>query len=288
MIHEYALDPASVADWQSFCHFAADFGVWKGRMICPFPNDWRKLCYEEADMHGQQAKYKVTHWLQDYAPKVTARRRSEATYALPTWFENAAYEHTRKAFHAILARHVASDSLPVIDTADLDPLNPNPLWIVNRQAFIERNPSSFAVCISPLLLCSCKVRIVDPYFVADPDQLRILSKCLTGFEQSGAPTLDWIELHVDGEKVRRPTLTYIEEQIGAVWPNGLPKAKIIRWRKGYCHDRFVLTDRGGVILGDSLHCHESRPDQITLLEDHTWQHWWSYHDPVAHAADLAT
>ena len=130
MIHEYALDPTSLADWSSFCHIAAGLGVSKGRMICLFPKHWMKLCYEEADSLGQEDERIIRTWLADCAPKVTTRNRSGATYAFPNWFENVAHEHARKAFHAILARRVASDSPPVINTAPLNPFNP--LWVVNR------------------------------------------------------------------------------------------------------------------------------------------------------------
>jgi hypothetical protein len=59
-----------------------------------------------------------------------------------------------------------------------------------------------------------------------------------------------------------------------VKPNLPPgtKLKVIRWLKDQMHNRYIITDRGGVIFGHGLNCDYSHPvgyDTVSLLDDKT-------------------
>lgn len=281
MIHEYALAPAVLCDLKAFRQIAHDLGMHAGHMVRPFPKEWKKLCYQEAEKHGQNVKYAVTHWLQDRAPKVLTRHRAGSAYDLADWCDNAVQEHGREPFKAIIASRAASQAPPVINISDFDPADP--LWAIPRQAHIQRTAAAFAAHIGPVLRYARQIRIVDPYFSGDHDQVQILMDCVACCSE----TVDWVELHVDGDVVKAPTATHAMQQIIARYPVSLPAPAIVRWKPGYLHDRLILTEKGGVTLGDSLRRHADRPDHIILLEQHVWQTWWAYHDSITQSAHLA-
>lgn len=287
MIHEYAIDPAVLSDLKAFRYIAAGLGMHVGRVVCPFPKDWKRLCYQVADKHGQQVKHAVTQWLQDRGPRVLTRHRSNTTYDynLATWCENAVQEHGRAPFKAILAYHTANSRPPIIDGSDLDPQDP--LWNVPTQVYVQRCAAEFATHVGPLLRHARQIRIVDPYFVGDSDQVQILNACISYAEQA-PDRVAYVEIHVDGNTVKHATVSHIESQIGRRYPKSLPPPKIVRWMQGYLHNRLILTDMGGVTTGDTLRQHDCRGDHIILLEEPVWRKWWHYHDRQTHADNLAS
>jgi hypothetical protein len=286
MIHEYALDPAVVSEIKAFRHIAAGLGMHAGRMVCPFPKEWKKLCYQEAEKHGQTVQYAVTEWLKTYAPKVLTRHRSGSICNLPTWCENAIQEHGRTPFRAIVANRPACQMPPIINATDFDPRDP--LWDVPRQVPIQRCAAAFAAHIGPVLCHAAQIRVIDPYFAGDPDQVEILVACLDPVARQVPVRVESVEVHVDGEKLKPAAVDYAKQQLASRYPASLPAATIVRWKSGYLHDRLVLTERGGVTLGDTLREHATRPDHIMLLEEPVWQQWWDQSDRAAHAADLAS
>jgi hypothetical protein len=174
----------------------------------------------------------------------------------------------------------------VLNFDDLD--EEKALWNVPRQKVVlRRDHREIVAALRPLITHAKKIRFVDPYFSADPDQLNIIAACLSFFPQIPNSRETNVELHVSGEQRAEETVEFIREKLRQILPNGLTPPSIVRWRHDYVHNRFVLTDRGGIQLGDSLRRHDERPDQLTLLEDHAWKFWWNRHDSGIHQSQLA-
>lgn len=282
MIYEYALDPGVLRDWQVFRYLAEGFGISRGRMIVRYPKDWQRLAYQTVERLDDNAKKRFVTWLADRAKRaMTGTRGGANPYNEPTWFENAIAEHRRMPFHAIIADQPASANPPVLRFSEID--DANPLWAVKTQEFIARNAAVIAPLAARLLAHASTIRFIDPYFKGDPDQVAILIGCLGKCVSGGTTDVRSIELHVDGRQVQPSTEAHVLTALGRQWPAGLPKLTIVRWKVDYLHNRFILTDRGGIMFGDSLRRHSDRPDQMTLLEDDVRAQWWAYHDPTAHS-----
>lgn len=43
MIHEFAIDPVAMNNWQNFRYLNDNFGVEHGRLISRFPKKWTKM-----------------------------------------------------------------------------------------------------------------------------------------------------------------------------------------------------------------------------------------------------
>lgn len=286
MIREYALDPEGFCDWNAFRHVAMGLGFSHGRVVAAFPKDWKRRAYGRAsdpDM-DQNTKKKIEVWLQRSGDFLVDSRRGRQYESSQGWYQNACEEHDRSPFHAIIAEKDDPANPPRLDIKDVD--DDKPLWQIQRQIVVARNANGIGPPVSGLFRFARQIRVVDPYFLADPGQMAILFACLPKATSSLPSTIE-IELHVSGEKVQPTTLIYMNAAFSRSMPNGWALPKIIRWRPGYLHNRFFLTDRGGIMLGDSIQPHDSRPDQLTLLEKKPFMEWWAYHDKVVHVGDLS-
>jgi hypothetical protein len=289
MIYEYALDPAILKDWGSFRPLADGFGFSRGRIIADYPNKkWLKSAYATIDaIPNQNVKKKFEIWLNERAKAaMSGRRRISANHdTTKTWFINALAEHSRGPFHAVISDQPPRENSAVLDYREAD--ESHPLWRVNRQYFVARTAGEVGPKVGSLLVHAREIRFVDPYFKADPKDIQMMFGCLECFK-SAENLVDRIELHVAGNKVPMTMVQYILRDITGGCPPMLPKMHVVRWKENYLHNRFILTDRGGISLGDSIKESDERPDQLTLLEDEPYKKWWDYHDMERASGHLMT
>jgi hypothetical protein len=287
MIKEYALDPAILQSWSSFRHVGLGIGFGVGRVLARYPKDWVKMAAGQiAKSTDQNDKKKLETWLLDRARAALVGNRAGAQYDHErSWTNNAIAEHARQRFDAILSTTPSSVNPPILNLDDAD--DEHPLWKQARQEFIARNEADISRCVRSMLGYATVIRFIDPYFKGDPDQIRIIVACLSVCAALQNRASIRVELHVDGVQVAPGTAVFIAGRIQRTWPPGMAQPTFVRWRQGYLHDRLILTNVGGFILGDSLRRDEDRPDQISLLEGTPWEHWWNRHDAARHAGDLA-
>lgn len=195
MIHEFALDPIVLRDWQVFKYLAAGLGMSRGRVLARYPRDWPRLAYQAVKELDDNAKKRVETWLADRAKGLlTAPRASAHPYTLPSWIANAVAEHQRRPFHAIIADEPAKTNPPILRYSEID--ETEPLWSVTTQRVVARNATDIPRLAAPLLAHASAIRFIDPYFTGDPDQVAILVGSLALCVSATS-----IELHVDGRKV---------------------------------------------------------------------------------------
>ena len=99
MLHEYALDPSVLTNWQSFRYFFENFGVSQGRMISQYPKKWKRMVYEACAGCRDIERSRIEQRLADIDDRLL-RTTTLFDAALP-WFANA--ETNRKAFHAVIS-----------------------------------------------------------------------------------------------------------------------------------------------------------------------------------------
>lgn len=287
MIKEFALDPGTLQQWNTFRHFALGIGYDFGRILARYPKHWMTMAAQQVEtVQDQNDKKKLQAWLYDCAKPALTHKRSGAVYDKEQcWLMNAKAEHERQPFDAIVSVSESSINPPVLKLDDLD--DGHLLWKQTRQVYISRNAAEVSQCVKKMLRHGSIIRFIDPYFKADPDQVQIILECLS--ECARLPNCDSIvvEIHVDGAQVGPSTAAFIESTLLRSWPNRLASPRIMRWIEKYLHNRMILTNNGGFIFGDSLRHDSDRPDQVTLLERQTWQHWWNRHDAVLNATHIA-
>ena len=291
MIHEYALEPELVATWHSLNsrHFIEQFGFDSdgratGRVVAQYPNKkWRKQVWEAFDANfGQSAREddreRITELLiQLTMPEV---RRSGGTWDDQcTWLENAEEENERRRFHAILARDNPYDNPQVMCEEDVLGMAPPPAWRVPREIPVLRTAASMATHLEPMLRCATRILFIDPHFrPGEPRFQNPLQKFLNIIcDGSREVTLEYHTMHNDQKPTWDLFLSECKQYLPRLIPRGFTLT-VRRWEERgeeeKLHNRYILTDIGGVQIGTGLD--EGDPDttdtdDILRLSFELWQ-----------------
>ena len=285
MICEYALEPELVATWHTdlhYYHFIKNFGFdpddgrATGRVVAQYPSSWKKRVLNafransgsSAESFVKKQRIEV---LLEQLGRIRVRRSGSTWNDQYTWFENAEEENKRHQFHAILACN-PSDNPQVICGEDVLPgMDSPPLWSVPREEPVLRTAASMATHLKPMLRCATRVLFVDPHFRPSEQRFR-------------NPLKQFLEIICDGS--RDVTLEYhtgdtlswdlLQRDCQQYLPRLIPRdftLTVRRWEERTdkkkrtigeeLHDRYILTDIGGVKIPRGL----DERDQYDLDED---------------------
>jgi hypothetical protein len=190
------------------------------------------------------------------------------------WLENAIAENSTNPFHAILSNRNIGQAANLVIGEDLVPTKMPELIVVPTSVHITREPKRMAECIESLLSQCNEVIFVDPYFGPGKRQhtepLKLFLNAIANRGNRRMPNR--IEYHCGNQYQDRLQFQKdLDQWIKPNLPNGA-KLKVVRWTKDELHNRYVLTDRGGVIFGHGLDCDFGQPashDTVSLLDDRT-------------------
>lgn len=263
MIHEYALEPEVVASWHDrakFRFFIDQFGYGAGRVVGMYPSktNWRKHVWAALDTDfspTDKDRMRMVEIVKKLIAAKVQRVGSEWNGTLD-WLTNAESEHLRKPFHAILARENPRNNGTVMLEADI--LEGEAAgWNAPHSIVVQRSAENMAECVAPMLRCATRVLFVDPYFRAKKQRFRAP---LAAFLRKVSPQAK-LEVHTSASYDEAPSGEHFRNeserdlQRHSVIPGGL-ELKVYRWRNREggekMHNRYVLTDIGGVQFGTGL------------------------------------
>jgi hypothetical protein len=301
VIYDYAIEPELVATWGALAEyrfFADKFGLGTPRILAEFPRrkNWRRRVLETATsarLDGLELS-RVTA-LVNWLSEVVAARQTEAYDGQKAWLANAETEHARRPFHAILARQNPSGRDHVITGEALyDPgqVRLNPV----REVAARRVACELASQVGPMLRICSRVVFVDPRFRAtEPRFTNALRAYLVEYAATRDPATADVALLVSnldlGEAlVRRDCAAYLPRFV----PRGMRlRVACLGQRPGgeKLHNRYILTDVGGVKFGVGLDEHsasgsENETDDISLLSRELYVRRWEQYAGSALAFDL--
>lgn len=263
MIHEYALEPEVVASWHDRDNgrfFIDRFGYGAGRVVRMYPSktNWRKLVWAALDADFSPTdmdRKRMAEIVRKLIESKVQRVGSEWNGALD-WLTNAESEHLRKPFHAILARENPRNNETVMREADVLEREAAG-WNAPHSMVVRRSAENMAECVAPMLRCATRVLFVDPYFRAKKQRFRAP---LAAFLRKVSPQAR-LEIHASASYYKAPSEEDFRNeseralQCDSVIPGGL-ELKVYRWRNREggekMHNRYVLTDIGGVQFGTGL------------------------------------
>lgn len=269
MLYEYAVEPAAISsDWKTCLYLSEKFGFDRGRLLSLFPKKWLPLAIEAANHLPDIEKARVIERLAKLKREASIRSGRNYDPAIGTWLQNALAQHAIDPFHAIIAAANPTADVSVVLANDVtDAL---PLMEVRQDAAIAREPSTLVSAMKLLLQSADTVLFVDTYY--DPFNAKYqatLAACLSAVHQANPGAT--FEIH-HLEHKRSPPLDAIEREakkkFSKVIPNGMA-VSIFRWRKRPggedFHARFVLTDRGGVVVDAGLSAEGKHETTIMYL-----------------------
>ena len=297
MVYEYAIDPKIVALWakdrRDYIYYYEKFGIGQPRLMAEFPKlkNWRKQFRKAADAAKDGELQRLTA-LFNRLKETMIYRQGIAYDGTQSWLENAVCENTRYPFQAILALENPHCHIKVIPNESIDS---HKKWDVNDSATPLRNAAAMAIPISALLRNSLTIIFVDPYF--DPRKHRWREPLKVFLEHSiKNPRLkdkERIEVHTSTRILWEGEKTF-EEVCRKKLPDCIPqnmKVKVKRWKQKDCgekfHNRYILTDLGGVMFGTGLDTGEgSETDDVNLMKRATYELRWSQYADDSPAFDL--
>ena len=289
LIHDYALEPELVAECNEFLYryLTQDkkFSWNTGCIMVQYPNNWWELVEK---LVGDEKRLEVLlMWL--HRTKVV---RSDFVWNDTfTWLENAEQKNSPHSFHVILARDNPRDQSNVVRVADIKETaeskaqdNPPPSVTVNRTA------ASMASCIEPLLRYAKRIHFIDPHFCPLQDRFKNpLCKFLKIIcYHSREVTLEYHTL-ANNTLCWKDFRQECEDELPHLIPKGFTLT-VRRWKNRdggeRFHNRYILTDIGGVALGNSIAESPKGEDNIFRLSDIDSIRWLNKYSGDSPAFDL--
>lgn len=256
MLWEYAVEPEAIgSDWTTFKDLIDRFGPDKGRLISRFPSKWEKKVVEAAKNAGvpdvrmlsiverlRAEKHKVAGFGRDY------------DHALD-WIDNALREHGRRPFRAMICESDArgcGEALKPDDCSDAEPLMSTPV-----SQDIARVSADIAAPLIMLAAAAREIDLVDPFFDlrgGNGDYHGPLVAMLAGLAATRVSPKT-VRIHFRTHVSRPPSQLLAQDsatRTAGLMPPGFI-IELCEWEQipggEDLHDRFFLTDVGGVIIG---------------------------------------
>ena len=276
MLYEYALEPALLSNWTAFRYFTEKFNFSEGRLISRFPKRWKE------EVHTLLSRCDVRECSEMQLKRVEAllfgedldgRTFDDRMLARQCewnpekdWLTNAEIEHGKRPFRAILAKENPHSKDFILEGDSVE--DATPLFKIEGTPTIPRSARRMATLVAPVLHCAKKILLIDPHFRAKSEQKRFVKELLATAIHGRSPSflLERIEIHAQYKVERRENQEGVErEKISFETDmrrleNSIPKdmkVQCVRWSDKYnpderFHNRFILTDRGGLQFGDGL------------------------------------
>jgi hypothetical protein len=281
VIHAFALEPQLVATWgrrEEFRFIHDKFGLGTPRVLLELPafSKWKRKVYEAATelALSQEDTKRVEELFRLFSEH--RHRRTDAAYdGLLSWLENAEREHARKQFTGILAARNPRNHAAVL-LADQLGLG-TPRWACKGDDSPLRTPEALAHALSAMLTSCQRIHLVDPHFGPENARHRRVLEALLKVVGEGR-----LRVHCSGNK---STLAFFEQEAAKMasrFPLGV-SVEFVRWRKKpegqRFHNRYVLTDIGGVMFGDGLDDDDGagggQTDDLHLLSREQYRLRWT-------------
>ena len=276
MHHEYAVEPAAIgSSWETFLYIFEKFGFQKGRLISRFPRTWPRLVIEATAQSGigDMARARIVEKLRQGRRTALVSTGREFDPALGGWIDNALASHAERPFRGIISDDDRAED-GVISLAELD--ETHPLMAAPASCDVPRTALDLANACRLLCYSAREIDLVDPYFdlgLGGEDYRTPLEQVMNALHLAGKEQV-CIRIHYRAHDTR-PTQRQILQDTGR-WVNvTIPtgyELHLYAWeqRPGGedLHDRFLLCDCGGMMVGAGFAASGAQENAtFTLLDD---------------------
>ncbi|MFA6179956.1 MAG: hypothetical protein WC696_10130 [Candidatus Methylopumilus sp.] len=189
------------------------------------------------------------------------------------WIEVAIAEHQRQPFDYLIT-NTPQDVAEAVPVAILD--GEHRCLQITREISIPREPEAMANACAFLLKTAKMIKLIDPHLDFSKCRFRAPFKAFMKYVRAGTQ----IEIY-RGIDDGGPTREFLRQNAERFLPNALPAGVTTRIRllpADTIHNRFLLTDLGGIKFGVGLDAagHNTAPeDELSLMVPDVWQARWS-------------
>jgi hypothetical protein len=283
MHNEYAIEPAAVVTWEDLCFLSDHTGYERGRLVAEIPQAWRSQVFKCCKCAGELGALKVTERLNQMTEAgVFVRKPTVAQWPGHADWHSYAYAHEAEdTFDGIICQNPPPDATRVRTMSAIRETGASdPVWERPPSMRIDRHVDAFRVIASKLLRYSSEILFVDRYFCLEGGFLKVLEALIMEVFRNStrAVPVKRIEYHfVDKSEHASPSL--ICKQCTKI-ASRIPKnASIVfvRWRQGMkpngFHDRYILSERGGIGVGQGLTAGEGKTSVWRISERERMELW---------------
>ncbi|WKZ70022.1 MAG: hypothetical protein QY331_01985 [Melioribacteraceae bacterium] len=255
MIKVFTLDPSSIRTIDDIFELRARFGIEQFRLLWKFPTRWNFLLKENLKSRfktkERKKAYLLLEKLSDFIIEIPENVvKDENSITLESWIIKADELYSTHKHNGIISNK-NPNSKPHIKS--IDELESWEEFNTSDCSRVKREAEEMSGCAAPLLYGSSQIHFVDPYFQMLGDKhirpLEVFIKQVFGNLRSN----NNVELYYHtGDSVLGGN---IELKLKPIFERLLPKKttiKIVRWPDNSLHNRFILTDIGGISFGIGL------------------------------------
>jgi hypothetical protein len=280
MIYEFAVSPSICDSWQNLRFLLSSFGKEEGRLLSDIPKkQWFNLALKTIKQsdHPPVERKRMSEGVIKLKNKSLYKRNYVPDIAGKNWLDCALAAHKDRPFRGILTDgcHAVEDCVLINDIE----LTEKALWNIPPGCMAKRTATEMLEPIKPMLDCANEAILIDRNF--DPGKARFinfLSELLNYLShRSYSPSIQTISYHL-GDKMSPEHIQYLcNEHLAHRIPYGM-KLNIYIWPKDELHDRYVLTDNGGVKYGVGLDEYDgggSKEVAINRIFESEYRKWWN-------------
>jgi hypothetical protein len=262
MIYEYAVDPTIFVSEEKAIFILESFGRDKGRLVSEIRNGhWLKLVRDA--IRTSDNKTIAKHTLKEALKKLVKNQkalyvRQQQVKDDSTWLRLTEKAHKVWPYRGILVEEYdGTDEFFLVRDIYL---SDKPNWFVPNSITVDRETKAMVEAVSSLLFNAREVMLVDRNFRMENQHgshVRKYQNVLIRFlnflanKQYGPPvrklTYHLGDKYYSSKTLKNKCECYLKKHI----PAGM-RLEFAIWPWGELHDRFVLTDIGGVDFGMGL------------------------------------
>lgn len=280
MIYEFAVSPAICDSWQNLRFLLSSFGKEEGRLLSDIPKkQWFNLAMKtvkQSDFPPVERK-RMSEGVIKLKNKSLYKRNFVPAASSANWLDHALIAHQDRPFRAILTNDCQAEEKYLL-TNDFE-LTEQDLWKIPPGYMVNRTAGEMLEPIKPMLDCANEVVLIDRNF--DPGKRRFvnfLTELLTYLaNRTHSPSIHTVSYHM-GDKMSVDHIRHLCNEYVIPRISGEIRVNICVWPNSELHDRYVLTDNGGVKFGIGLDEYDGgspRKDAVNRIFESEYRKWWA-------------
>ena len=267
MIYEYAISPVLCTNYQDLRFLLETFGKAEGRLFADIPRKkWIRLTRKEikGSVNGQVMKKRLVVGVDKLVRKAIYHRNFVPQPNSDIWIDHALVAHDDRPFQAILTDYYDGDETCILRydhefTEDCR-------WKVPLDKTIRRSAANIIEAIRPMLDCAREVILIDRNFNPEIYRWRPFLLELSDFlsKRRFSPSINKIDFHL-GDDIAADHMEFLcNKYLSKERPSDF-KMNFIIWPRDALHDRYIITDIGGVNFGIGLDIWDgSGPEEVKI------------------------
>jgi len=288
MVYEYAIDPSSLTSKHRLQLIADNVGTHLGRLVAEYPGSWRTTVGRSLNGQSPLERERLVTLFQRIRPYLIPAGRRDYNDQNGNWLSNAeCVQATIHPFRAIVSEGNPRNHPEVLKIEDMDASTA--LWKTGHSLLVPRDAAMMADCAKLLLHIASDIVFVDPHFKPNSGQFlrpfeQFMRRCMNN-RRGTPPRIRLMVRETEYDACSGDTFEqYCKTALSPLIPISL-QCELVRFREKVTpsekiHNRYVLTDRGGIDFGiglDDDNGEGGQTDDVHLLEkEHFDTRWHQY------------